>query len=193
MTVGMPVQPHVDGAVDAADEEAGDAGDFRNVAAGGGKILETGEIGFHDLFVDADREQQGDVDVQPASEQLPDGGKAGRGPRDLHHQVGPVHGRPQPQRLADRRFRVVGEIGRALQADIAVAPLRGLIDALEGVGGGADVGDGEMFVDLADPVVGVRLELRQRLVIVAGFADGLLEDRGIGRQSHQAVALDQLA
>ena len=152
------VQPLVDCGVDAADEKARDAADLGNVAAGLLQILEPGDIGFDDLLVDADGKKQSDVDVQSATDQLADRGYAGRSRRYLHHQVGTIHRRPQPQRFGHRGFGIVGQIGRAFQADIAVPALRAVVDRTQHVGGGTDIGDRKMFVDRGDAVVAPALE-----------------------------------
>ncbi len=96
LIVAELIEPFVDRAVDAADEDAGDAADLADVAAGSRQILKPGNIGFDDLLVDRDREKQGDVDVQPATDQLTDRRKAGRRRRYLHHQIGTRHRPPQP-------------------------------------------------------------------------------------------------
>ena len=95
----------------------------------------------------------------PAAGQLADRGNAGRRRRHLHHQIGALHRRPQPQRLADRRFGIVGEIGRAFQADIAVAALRLVVNWTQHIGGGANIGNRQMLVNFGNAVVGLRLEL----------------------------------
>ena len=101
---------------------------------------------------------------------------AGRSGRHLHHQVGPVHGRPKPQRFSHRSFGVVGQVGRAFQADVAVPPLRLFVDGVQDVGRGTDVGDCQMLVDCRDAVVRLPLELFQGFGIFVGLADRLLED-----------------
>ena len=187
------VQPLVDGRVDAADEKAGDAADLGDVAARPRQVLEPGDIGFDDLLVDAHGEQQGDVDVQSATDQLADRRNAGRGRRHLHHQVRTLHRRPEPQRLGDRRFGVVGQVGRAFQADIAIPALRLVVDRAQHIGGAVDIGDRQMLVDCGDAVVGLGLELFQRIRVFVALADGLLEDRRVRGHALQSVAFDQRA
>ena len=153
------VQPLVDRNIDAADEDAGDAGNLGDVAAGPLQILEPGNIGVDHLLVDRHGKQQRDVNVQPTAGQLADRRNAGRRRRHLHHQIGALHRRPQPQRLAHRRFGIVGQIGRAFQADIAVAALRLVVNRTQHIGGGANIGNRQMLVDFGNAVVGLRLEL----------------------------------
>ena len=157
MFVAELVQPLVDGGIDAADEEAGDAADLGDVAACPRQILEPRDICFDYLLVDAHGEEQGDVDVQPATDQLPDRRNAGWGRRHLHHQIGTPDRRPQPQRLGHGGLGIVGQIGRAFQADIAVPALRLLVDRTQQIGGGTDIGDRQMLVDRGDAVVGQSL------------------------------------
>ena len=122
-----------------------------------------------------------------------DRGNAGRGRRHLHHQIGTLHRRPQPQRFGHRGFGIVGQVGRAFQADIAVPALRLVVDRPQHVGGGADIGDRQMLVDRGDAVVGFGLELFQRVGVFVALADRLLEDRGVRGDALQPVALDQRA
>ncbi len=161
-----------------------------NVAARLRQVFEAREIGFDHLLVDRDGKQQRDVDVEAGGDQPADGGHAGRRCRHLHHQVGTADHLPQAQRLGHRAFGVVGEVGRAFQADIAVAAL-GLVEhRLQHIGRGLDVGDREVLVDLVDAVVARCLELLQGVGVFVAFGDRLLEDRRIGGHALQAVALD---
>ena len=71
----------VDHGVDAADEEAGDAGDPRDVLPGLHALLKPGDEGVGHRGVGAAREQQGDVDVQAVGDQPADGRHARFGRR----------------------------------------------------------------------------------------------------------------
>ena len=77
----------VDRAVDAADEEAGDAGDMGGIAALGDVFFQAGDIGLGDLDIDLLREQQRDVDADAFADQMLDRGQAFRRRRHLDHQV----------------------------------------------------------------------------------------------------------
>jgi hypothetical protein len=57
----------------------------------------------------------------------------------LDHHVGPVEPLPQLDRLRDRAGGVVGEVGRALEGDEAVAPIRGVVRRPQEVGGASHV------------------------------------------------------
>ena len=92
----------VDRAVDAADEEAGDARHPGDVAALAGQQLEAGDVSLGDLFIDRLREQQRDIDVDALGDQRPDGRQPGRRRRHLDHQVRAIDIAPQPLRLGDR-------------------------------------------------------------------------------------------
>jgi hypothetical protein len=184
------VELFVHGRVDAAHEEAGHAGHLGQVAALGLQRLQALQIGLHHLLVGVDGEQERDVDVHPFADQALDGGDAGRRRGDLHHQVWPVDGFPQVQRLLHRRFGVVGEIGRAFQAHIAVAALGLGVDGLQDVGRRLDVGDGQMLIDLRQTAVAFCQEGPDRVRIVAAVANRLLEDRGVRRQTLQPILFD---
>ena len=187
------VQPLVDCSVDAADENAGDAADLGDVAAGSRQVLEPGDIGFDHLLVDAHGEEQSDVDVQSATNQFADRRNAGRGRRHLYHQVGTLHRRPESQRLGHRGFGIVGQIGRAFQADVAVPTLRLLVDRVQHVSGRTDIGNRQVLVDCRDAVVGYGLELFQCVRVFVRFANRFLEDRWVRGDALQPVALDQSA
>ena len=70
-------------------------------------------------------------------------GHAFRGAGDLDHQVRPVDVGPQPLRRVDRPLRVVREVRRDFERDVAVEPLRLFPDRMEQVAGAADVADRE--------------------------------------------------
>src|SRR4029077_8380704 len=62
--------------VDAADEEAGDAGDVADVLAFGGAGFERREKRLRHLLIGRLREEQGDIDVDPFFECLAYGGES---------------------------------------------------------------------------------------------------------------------
>ena len=55
------------------------------------------------------------------------------------------------------------------------------------------VGDSQMLVNCGDAVVGLRLELFQRIRVFVGLADRLLEDGGVRSDALQPVTLDERA
>src|SRR5699024_941189 len=77
------LQPRVDLAVHAGDEEGGHGVDLRQVAAGGIGQLEPGEVGLHDVLVPLDGEDQRDVDADALTDGRGDRGQARLGGRDL--------------------------------------------------------------------------------------------------------------
>ena len=94
------------------------------------------------------REEQGDVDVYAFVSALFDSGHPCFGARNLDHHVLAVQRGPKPAGLLDSAVRVVGQQGRALEADKSVGAAGLVIDAREHVGGHLDVPDGKRFVDL---------------------------------------------
>ena len=60
----------IDRAVDAADEEAGHAGNLAHITAARGQFLEARNVGFGDFLVDFLRKQQRDIDVDAFADQL---------------------------------------------------------------------------------------------------------------------------
>jgi len=66
----------VDGRIDAADEEAGDAANLGDVATGLRQLRKPRQIGLDHLLVDGDGEEQRDVDIQSLADQALDRGNA---------------------------------------------------------------------------------------------------------------------
>ncbi|MGY4314565.1 hypothetical protein ACVWW1_003892 [Bradyrhizobium sp. JR3.5] len=181
----------VDGAVDAADEEAGDACHMGGVAALGDVLLQALKIGLRDLAIDLLREQQRDVDADAFADQILDRRQALRRRRHLDHQVLAVNVLPEPLGLRDRALGVHREIGRHFEADEAVAAMALVVDRAQHVGGVLDVLDREVFEQVGDRAVALLEGLADRPVILVRAADRLLEDRGVGRHTFDAVGLDQ--
>ena len=69
------------------------------------------EEGEGHLLIGLQREQQGDVDVDPVLDRGANCGDAGGGAGDLDHQVGLAHGGPQAARVGDGGIGVLGQIG----------------------------------------------------------------------------------
>ena len=86
--------------------------------------------------------------LRPGGDGGRDGGQAGFGGGDLDHQVGAVHPRPQLFCLRQGGGGVVCQVGADLQADVAVAALRLLVERQEQVGGSLDVLDRQGEEDL---------------------------------------------
>ena len=181
----------VDRGVDPADEEAGHARHPAQIGAPRGAGLQALDIGLGHLLVDLLGEEEGHVDVDPLADELADGrDPPGRG-RDLDHGVVPADRLPEPPGLLQGPVDIVREMGRHLEADVAVAPRCPLVDRPQQVGGILDIADrqglvGRFRVPAGPPVQPLQLP---RVVIAAG--DGLLEDGGVGRHPFEPVFLDQ--
>ena len=107
------------------------------------QIFKPREIGLDDLFIDLLREQQRDVDVDAFADELADRRQAGLCRRHLDHQVVAADRLPEPPRLGDRRLGVHRQIGRDLEADIAVPAFGCVVDRAQRVGRVPDVLDRE--------------------------------------------------
>jgi len=179
-------------AVDAADEEAGDAGDMGRIAAAGNIFFQTCKIGLGDLDIDLLRKQQGDVDADALADQMPDRGQPLRCRRHLHHQVVAVNFLPQPLGLGDGALAVQRQIGRHFKADKTVMTPELVVHRTQHVRRMLDVLDGEILEQFGDPAIAALERLADRGVIFVGTGDRLLEDRRIGGDALDAVAVDQL-
>ncbi len=182
----------VDLAVDAAHEERGDGGEMRDVLALAVPLLETLEIGFQHRLVGVEREQQRHVDVDAVGDQAADGRNALVGARHLDHQVPAVDAAPEVLRLRDRRLGGEREIGRHLEADIAVGAFRLVPHRLQHVGGGTDVGDRTGLIHGRDVVLARAHDRLHLVVVFRPVTHRLLEDRRVRRHATQSVPLDQL-
>ena len=181
----------VDHGVDAADEEAGDAVHAADPRSRREAILEPREVGVGDGKIGLDAEEQGDVDVDAFGNQGADRRNAGRRAGNLDHHIGPANSTPQPPRLLERRLGIHGQIGRNLQADVAVGAVQRIIERTEVIGGRLDIGDRQALVEVhRRPVAKLHARL-QAVIVGVALADRLLENRGIGGHTLEAIALDQ--
>ena len=184
-------QPPVHLRIDPRDEERGDRGDRREVAPRLEGALEAGDVGARDRLVDGDVEEQRDVDVDALADQPLD--RLGRVRRAGHldHHVGPADRLDEAPRLGDRALRVVLDAGRQLEGDVAVRAAARLVDRAQRVGGAPQVVAGEAYerlVGVAHAGVG---EGAQLVVVVRGTGDRLPEDRRVGGQPGDPLAVDQ--
>ena len=177
--------------VDAADEEAGHARDPTRVAASSREDLEAGQVGLGHLLVRRLGEEEGDVHVDPGADELADRRDPGGRRRDLDHHVLARHRAPEPARFRHRSRRVVGEVGRDLEAHVAIPPPRGGVHDLELVGGFLDVADGQALVQCLGVEVPAVGQLGELGLVVGRAGDGLLEDGGVRRDALEPVLLDQ--
>ncbi len=182
----------IDQGVDAADEEARHAGHLVRVAALFGESLEPGNVSLGNLGVDLLRKQQRHVDVDPLADQRADRRQTRLGAGHLDHQVAAVHLVPQPAGLLDRLMRVHRQIGRDFEADKAVAPLRLLVDGIQGIGALLDVANREILEQRAGIEIPGGFRLGDQRVVIIAVTDRLLEDRRVRGDAAQAVLGDQL-
>ena len=181
----------VDLAVDAADEEAGDAGDPADVAALRLEVFQPGDERLGHVLVGLLAEQQGHVDVHALADQRLDCGRAFGRAGHLDHQVVAPDQLPQPARLGDRVLGAQRQIGRDFERDVAVHLVGRVVDRAQQVGRVLDVLDGERLVDGLRVQVALGRQLLEARVVVGAVAHRLLEDRRVGRHALQPVALDQ--
>ena len=150
------------------------------------------QIRFHDLFVDPPGEQQRDVDIDAVGDQAGDGRQPRGRARHLDHQIVAADVGPQALRFGQCAGGIVRQIGRNLDADIAVGTAGRLIHRAQCVRRLPDVLDRQMFENLARGAVVRAQQPRDGVVIGVGAADGLLEDGRVRRDAAQAVVVDEL-
>ena len=187
----LVVELLVDRGIDAADEERGDAGDRRGIAALGDVFFEARDIGLRHLAIDLLREQQRDVDADAFADQMFDRRQPFRRGRHLHHQVLPLDVLPEPFGFRDGPLGVHRQIGRDLEADETVIAVQAVVNRAQHVGGVLDVLDGDRLEQVGDGAVARLQRLTDRAVILVRTADRLFEDRGVRRHALDAVGIDQ--
>ena len=150
-------------------------------------------VRVHDGFVRRNREEQGDVDVDSFSNQLVDGRNTAGCARDFDHQVRPIDCRPQAPRLEQGLLRLVREMGRHLEADIAVASPGRVVDRAQEVGRVTHICNGEPLVDAFRILVAARrCERFEHGRVVSTRSNRVFEDRRVGGHTSQSVSRDQL-
>ena len=101
----------VDQDIDPADEKTGHRGHAIHRLSLGRARFQSGEVGFRDLPVTGQAEEQGDVYVDSFADEFLDGGKPlGRG-GNLDEDVGPVQGAPQTAGFLDRTLGILARWG----------------------------------------------------------------------------------
>ena len=98
---------------------------------------------------------------------------------------------PQRERLADRGFGVVSDVGCALKGDKAIAAARVLVDRSQDLGCAAYVleRDGEEQLTCIGDTG--RRQRAQLVVVAVRSGDRLCEDRGVGCRAGDRVGVDQ--
>ena len=177
--------------VDAADEETGDGVDVADRQVLLHPSLEPAQVCLHHLAVDVVGEEERDVDIDAVEDRLLDCRQSCGRRGDLHHDVRPLQPLEVPLRLGDRSLRVVRQRGADFDADESIAAFALVVDRPEDVRGVGNVLQHQLVVDLIARLV-LRRKLPQLCVVVIAAADGLLEDRRIGRHAAQIVLLDHL-
>src|SRR5690606_6718023 len=133
---------------------------------------------------------QGDVDVDAFADELLDSWDAfGRG-RDFDHDVRPVYGCKEPPCLGYGVFGVASQVGGDFQAYVAISSGRFFVEVGEEVAGGANVSQGQLFVDFerTQPPAG---QLSELLIIIITAGNGCFKDGGVGSDPAQAILLNQ--
>jgi hypothetical protein len=154
-------------------------------------LLEAGQVGVDDLAVALEAEDQRDVDARADRDRRGDGLEALDRRRDLDHDVRLLDALPEALRLVDGRLGVVRCGGRDLDRDAAVEAVARVVDRAEDVGRLADVRRRDLEHGAVD-VCAVGGELAHLLVVRLALGQGAREDRGVRRDAHDVLLLDQL-
>ena len=168
-------------------ETKNDANGLR-VAARRDEPLEPADVRLHHLLVPAQREDQRHVDVLARRDHVLDRAEAGLRRRDLHVEVRLVDPLVQALRLVVGRVAFVGDLRVDLPRDVAVIAFRSIEDGAQQCEPALHVFGGEPQEDLFEVVLLVEQRLKLLVVRVAG-GERLLEDRRVGRDADDGVAL----
>ena len=134
--------------INAADKEAGYAGDAADILARFQRGFQAIEVGFSHRDVSFLGKEQSDVDVQAFADKPAHRLYALRRAGNFNHDVGAIDGLPQAARLFNGALRVTRQRWRYLKAHIAVAAVRGLINGQQFVSGVLNVTHDDAFVNL---------------------------------------------
>ena len=186
--------------VDPAHEKARHARDLAEVASILVQLLQAREVSLHNLVVALDGKDQRDVDVVALGDLVLDGRQAFLGGRNLDHHVGPLAAIVEIFREFDRRPRAVGDGGPDLDAHESVLALGPVVHGPEDIGSRLHVLDHQVPQHVGRFLLGAN-QLDHGFVVVGRAADGLFEDRRVGRdagdplvaQAGQLARADQLA
>ena len=174
--------------VPAAHEDGGDGANVR-IESGLDPPLDPLQVGIRGRQVLVAVEQQGDVDRHTGEDRLLDRGQALGRPGDLDEQVVPLRLGVEVGGLLDRRLGVVGDRRRHLEGNETVDRVGLVVDAAEGVGRAAEVGDRELEEDRLR-VEALALKPGDLLVVGLPAADRLVEDRRVGGQPGDVQVAD---
>ena len=154
--------------------------------AGLQQFFQTLDVGPGCGLVLRQREDQGDVHIDPGSDDAFDGGDARRSCRNLDHQVGTIRRGEKPFGVGNGAGGVVGQGGADLEAHIPVTAVCSIIQRTQQVGRLPNIFNGEGFIDFVDGPVFTREPL-DVLIIVIAARDGLFEYRRVGCDAPHAL------
>ena len=112
--------------VDAADEEARDAG-HADALAPLVAAAKAGDVRARHALVDVDAEHQRDVDVDALGDRVLDGRDPGLGRRDLDEHVRPIEPAHRARARAQRGLGILGEVRLDLDAREAIGSVGGVV------------------------------------------------------------------
>ena len=96
---------------------------------------------------------------------------------NLDHQIGALHGSPQPPRFSDASLGIAGEMRRDFKAGVAISASRFVINRPKHIGGHANIFDGQRFKQRFFGLLLVGFQqLAQRVIIFIAMPDSLLEN-----------------
>ena len=176
---GFAVQLRVNQTINAADEEASDAGYTRHLQPLGRAAFDSAHEGLGHLFVGILRKQQRNVDVDSFGQQNFDGRNSGGGAGHFDHQIRASHRGPQAARFLQGFLRLCREIRRDFQTHVAVFVLAAIIHRLQRIGGVLNIANGNALENGLGVQRRIWPQRGQQIVVLRARGNGLFEDRGI--------------
>src|SRR6266487_1752384 len=133
----------------AADEETGNRSNMADVFAFGVTILQSREVGINYLAVGFNRKDQRNIDVDAFGQRLSNSWEPFGCSWNLDKQVGTINQLPEATHFRKRPLGIVCQVGRDFEADIAVLPIRRVVDWAQYVGNCTNVLNDQRLVNLA--------------------------------------------
>ncbi len=154
-----------------------------------GTLLKPGKISVHNLLIHSPREYERNIDIDSCGDERFDGRHPLRSGRHFDHDVLATEAIPQAFGFVDGGVRIMCEMRRDLQTNVAVHPIRLLVNGPEQIGGTLNILNGNFLVDFINALA-LASKLIQSLVVIRAATNRFFEDGRIGRDPLQVVLFD---
>ena len=185
------VQKRVHQGINAADEETGHTRNFADIAATSRINFQRIDISLRDFLVHVLGKEQSDIDIDALAQHLANGRNPRRCGGNFDHYILAGNRSPQTARFFDGPLRVVGQIRRNFETDVAIPAFRALVYRPQKVSRALDVAESEQFVATLGVEVGAIRKRVEKILIERAAGNGLLKNRWIRGHARQSVVVNQ--